>query len=27
VVLAPETAPKEERVLQKALCTVARLQE
>ena len=27
VVLAPETAPKEERVLQRALCTVARLQE
>jgi hypothetical protein len=27
VVLAPETAPKEERRLQMALCTVARLQE
>ena len=27
VVLAPETAPKEERVLQRALCMVARLQE
>jgi hypothetical protein len=27
VVLAPETAPKEERRLQRALCTVARLQE
>jgi hypothetical protein len=27
VVLAPEAAPKEERVLQRALCTVARLQE
>jgi hypothetical protein len=27
VVLAPEAAPKEERRLQKALCTVARLQE
>jgi hypothetical protein len=27
VVLAPEAAPKEERVLQQALCTVARLQE
>jgi hypothetical protein len=27
VVLAPETAPKEERLLQQALCTVARLQE
>ncbi len=27
VVLAPQVAPKEERVLQQALCTVARLQE
>ena len=27
VVLAPEAAPKEERLLQQALCTVARLQE
>lgn len=27
VVLAPEAAPREERVLQRALCTVARLQE
>ena len=27
VVLAPETAPQEERRLQRALCTVARLQE
>ena len=27
VVLAPEAAPKAERVLQRALCTVARLQE
>jgi hypothetical protein len=27
VVLAPEAAPKEERRLQRALCTVARLQE
>ena len=27
VVLAPETAPKEERRLQMALCTIARLQE
>ena len=27
VVLAPDAAPKEERLLQRALCTVARLQE
>jgi hypothetical protein len=27
VVLTPETSPKEERVLQRALCTVARLRE
>jgi hypothetical protein len=27
IVLAPEAAPKEQRVLQRALCTVARLQE
>ena len=27
VLLAPQAAPKEERVLQRALCTVARLQE
>jgi hypothetical protein len=27
VILAPQTAPKEERFLQRALCLVARLQE
>jgi hypothetical protein len=27
VVLTPQTAPKEERLLQRTLCTMARLQE